>query len=59
MAKYRVNVTEKKKNFGSVTVEAGSEEEEEARELAEEAYSEGNVDWGGKTDFQTGDMEEV
>lgn len=55
MAKYRVNVTEK--NFGSVTVEADSREE--ARELAEEAYSEGNVDWGGKTDFQTGDMEEV
>ena len=55
MAKYRVNVTEK--NFGSVTVEADSEEE--ARELAEEAYSEGNVDWGGKTDFQTGDVEEV
>ena len=55
MAKYRVNFTDK--NFGSVTVEADSEEE--ARELAEEAYSEGNVDWGGKTDFQTGDMEEV
>ena len=55
MAKYRINVTEK--NFGQVTVEADSEEE--ARELAEEAYSEGNVDWGGKTDFQTGDMEEV
>ena len=56
MAKYRVNVTEK--NFGSVTVEADSEEEE-ARELAEEAYSEGNVNWGGKTDFQTGDIEEL
>lgn len=55
MAKYRVNVAEK--NFGSVTVEADSEEE--ARELAKEAYSEGNVDWGGKTDFQTGDIEEV
>ena len=55
MAKYRVNVPEK--TFGSVTVEADSEEE--ARELAEEAYSEGNVDWGGKTDFQTGDIEEV
>ena len=55
MAKWKVNVTEK--NFGSVTVEADSGEE--ARELAEEAYSEGNVDWGGKTDFQTGDMEEV
>lgn len=55
MAKYRVNVIEK--NFGSVTVEADSGEE--ARELAEEAYSEGNVDRGGKTDFQTGDMEEV
>ena len=55
MAKYRVNVAEK--NFGAVTVEADSEEE--ARELAEEAYSEGNVDWGGKTDFQTGDIEEV
>lgn len=54
MAKYRVNVTEK--NFGSVTVEADSEEE--ARELAEEAYSEGNVDWGGKTDFQIGDIKE-
>ena len=56
MAKYRVNVTEK--NYSSVTVEADSEEEE-ARELAEEAYSEGNVDWGGKTGFQTGNMEEV
>lgn len=55
MAKYRVNVTER--NYGSVTVEADSEEE--ARELAEEAYSEGNVDWGGKTDFQTGDIAEV
>lgn len=53
MAKYRVNVTER--NYGSVTIEADSEEE--ACEIAEEAYSEGNVDWG-KTDFQVQNIEE-
>lgn len=54
MAKWRVDVTEK--NFGSVTVEADSAET--AQEIAEEAYANGDVDWG-KTDFQVGGMEEV
>ena len=54
MAKYKVNVTEK--NFGIVTVEAGSPGE--AIDLAENAYADGNVEWG-KTDFQVGNAEEV
>ena len=54
MKKYKVMVTEK--NFGSVTVAA--ESPDEAFELAEEAYANGDVDWG-KTDFQTGGFEEV
>ena len=54
MAKFRVNLAEK--NLGYITVEADSPEE--AQEIAEEAYVNGDVDWG-KTDFQVGDIEEV
>ena len=52
--RYRVSVTEK--NYGSVTVEADTLEE--AYELVEEEYANGDVYWG-KTDFQIGNMEEV
>lgn len=52
--RYRVSVTEK--NYGSVTVEADTPDE--AYDLVEEAYANGDVDWG-KTDFQIGNMEEV
>lgn len=51
---YKVNVTEK--NYGSVTVEAESEEEAQAR--AEDMYANGDVIWG-KTDFQVGEAEEA
>ena len=54
MAKYKVNVIEK--NFGSVTVEADSRGE--AIDLAENAYTDGNIEWG-KTDVQVGNVEEV
>lgn len=42
------------KNYGSVTVEADTPDE--AYELVEEAYANGDVYWG-KTDFQIGNME--
>lgn len=54
MGRFRVFITEK--NYGTVTVEA--ESPEAAREAAEEAYANGDVDWG-KTDFQVGNAEEV
>lgn len=54
MAKWKVNVTEK--NYGSVTVEADSPGE--ATDLAENAYADGDVEWG-KTDFQVQDVEEA
>lgn len=54
MAKYKVDFTER--NYGSVTVEA--ESPDEAFGIAEEAYANGDVDWG-KTDFQLGGFEEV
>lgn len=53
MDKYKVNVTEK--NYGIVTVEANSPGE--AIDLAENAYADGNVEWG-KTDFQVQGIEE-
>lgn len=53
MDKYKVNVAEK--NYGIVTVEADSPGE--AIDLAENAYADGNVEWG-KTDFQVQGIEE-
>lgn len=44
------------KNYGSVTIEADTPDE--AYELVEEEYANGDVYWG-KTDFQIGNMEEV
>ena len=52
--RYRVSVTEK--NYGSVTVEADTPEE--AYELVEEEYANGDVYWG-KTDFQIVDVKET
>lgn len=51
--KYRVVVTEK--NYGVVTIEADSPGE--ATDLAENAYADGDVEWG-KTDFQVQGLEE-
>lgn len=52
--KYRICVTEK--NYGSVTIEADTPDE--AYELVDEEYANGDIYWG-KTDFQIGNMEEV
>ena len=54
MAKYRVNMSEE--NIGSIIVEA--DDMDEACELATEAYTNGDVEWG-KTDFQVEDIKEV
>lgn len=54
MAQWLVNVTEK--NFGHVIVSADSAEE--AQELAEQVYEDGEIVWG-KTDFQVGEVEEA
>ena len=43
------------KNYGSVTVEADTPHE--AYGLVDEAYADGNVEWG-KTDFQVQGIEE-
>ena len=53
MAKCKVDVTEE--NVGAVTIEADSPGE--ALDLAENAYADGDVEWG-KTDFQVQGIEE-
>lgn len=51
--KYRVVLTEK--NYGVVTIEADTPHE--AYGLVDEAYADGDVEWG-KTDFQVQGIEE-